>query len=62
MTNEEIIDKILENLKQYKCVGFKSSDPKSKCANCGKHYLTHGNHLTHKDWIKLKKRIKKHNQ
>jgi hypothetical protein len=46
----KVVDKILENLKKYKCTGFKSSEPKSKCANCGQHYLAHGNHLTRKDF------------
>jgi hypothetical protein len=48
--NMDVIDKIRANQLAYMCKGFESSEPKSKCANCGKHYLTHGRHLTHQEW------------
>ncbi len=38
---EERIKRIELNLKKQKCFGFISSIPESKCANCGKHYLSH---------------------
>ena len=38
---EERVKRIELNLKKQKCFGFISSVPKSKCADCGKHYLSH---------------------
>lgn len=43
-----ILIKIRNNQLKYKCIEFVSSIPKSKCANCGKHYLTHTNDQTNK--------------
>jgi hypothetical protein len=37
----EIINKIRNNQLKQVCKGFVSCEPKSKCANCGRHYLEH---------------------
>jgi rRNA maturation endonuclease Nob1 len=44
---EERLKRIELNLKKQKCFEFISSVPESKCANCGKHYLSHTNKQTH---------------